>query len=631
MKNLTKIRAYSSLNWLSVIYTTILIIFVYFFMEWIFLVTKPSFMSSLKTLDQLEVFFQSASFISIIYVGFVSVLFLFGLKLHNSVKRAIILLGLFIPSLITACLLLLLVDNFTYTVFQFGIVSSAGLVRGLYGLFFVFLFLLSLKELSSLILKIGVYLNKFENKKKLIFSFIFTVILVLVGIIPVLKSNLETNLSTSFVPLKESPHIFLITADGVNAENMSLYGYERETTPFLEKMAEESLVAQNAFTNSANTSGSIISIFTGKYPIDTRVLYPPDILKSEDAYQHLPAILKLNGYTTNQFSYGHYVDAYQLNVLNGFDEANGRSYQSSILAKINRIMPDNMSFFLYEVSNRILDRLRHIFFIKQMSNPFKEVSSPDNYQDMYKLDSVLNSVDESTKPVFSHIHWMGTHGARFYPREQVFSAGKEPEYQNDWELNFYDDSILDFDQAMRFFYSELENRGLLENSIIIIGTDHGQRFTTDKRLPFIIRFPNGDFRNNIESNVQNLDIAPTILDYLDISKPEWMAGDSLLEDFSNQRPIFAVGVGNVERDERGNVITESMKPPFYQFGFVSVIHCDTYYRLNLSGFSWEEHKISGYVGNCTDDQVTKDQVLEEIISFFNTYEFDTSSLFSLID
>jgi len=266
-------------------------------------------------------------------------------------------------------------------------------------------------------------------------------------------------------------------------------------------MANESLVAQNAFTNSANTSGSIISIFTGKYPIDTQVLYPPDILKSEDAYQHLPAILKLNGYTTNQLSYGHYVDAYQLNVLNGFDEANGRSYQSSILGKINQYLPDNLSFFLYEISNRIFDRIRHIFFIKQMSNPFKEVSSPDNYQDIDKLDSVINLIENSNKPIFSHIHWMGTHGARFYPSEQVYSADKEPEYQNDWEENFYDDSILDFDRAMEIFYLELENRGLLDKSIIIITSDHGQRFTTDKRLPFIIRFPNSDFQKKIESNV----------------------------------------------------------------------------------------------------------------------------------
>jgi len=626
-----KIEKYYSLNWSSIIVVTIIVIYVYFFMEWIFLVTKPSFMSSLNRLDQFGIFFQSASFISVIYLVFIGILILIGLKLHTNFKRAMILMGIFIPSFLTACLILLLVDNFSYTIFQFGIVTSTGLVRAFYSLFFLFLLVLSIKELSSITTKISKFLFNFGNKKEFIFSLPLMIILVLFGIIPVVKSTLSPNFSSSLSPLKNSPHIFLITADGVNAENMSLYGYERETTPFLELMANESLVAQNAFTNSANTSGSIISIFTGKYPIDTQVLYPPDILKSEDAYQHLPAILKLNGYTTNQLSYGHYVDAYQLNVLNGFDEANGRSYQSSILGKINQYLPDNLSFFLYEISNRIFDRIRHIFFIKQMSNPFKEVSSPDNYQDIDKLDSVINLIENSNKPIFSHIHWMGTHGARFYPSEQVYSADKEPEYQNDWEENFYDDSILDFDRAMEIFYLELENRGLLDKSIIIITSDHGQRFTTDKRLPFIIRFPNSDFQKKIESNVQNLDIAPTILDYLDISKPEWMVGDSLLKEISNNRPIFAVGVGNVERDEKGNIIPELMEPPFYQFGFVSVIYCDSYFRLELSDFSFHENKILGYVGDCTGKRIERTQVLEEIIQFFNTYDYDTSSLLRLLD
>jgi len=128
-----------------------------------------------------------------------------------------------------------------------------------------------------------------------------------------------------------------------------------------------------------------------------------------------------------------------------------------------------------------------------------------------------------------------------------------------------------------------------------------------------------------------LDIAPTILDYLDISKPEWMVGDSLLKEISNNRPIFAVGVGNVERDEKGNIIPDLMEPPFYQFGFVSVINCDSYFRLELSDFSFHENKILGYVGDCTGKRIERTQVLEEIIQFFNTYDYDTSSLLRLLD
>lgn len=91
------------------------------------------------------------------------------------------------------------------------------------------------------------------------------------------------------------PNIFLLTADGLNADHMSVYGYDRDTTPFLKSISSELMILENHFTNSSATSGSIISIFTGKYPADTRVLYPPDILDDKDAFQRLPGILRSLG------------------------------------------------------------------------------------------------------------------------------------------------------------------------------------------------------------------------------------------------------------------------------------------------------------------------------------------------
>lgn len=632
MKFRENLQKYTFSSWTGIVISTIFVIFIYFFMEWIFLVTKPSFMSSLNLLGQLSIFFQTASFVSVIYTALMIIYVLVGSKLPGLIKKAIVFAGLFIPGFLTACLILLLVDNFTYTVFQFGIVTSTGWVRALYGLLFLVLMVISVKELTLFASKMEYFLYKFEKKKIITFIFVFLAILVLVGIFPLVNNQYSTNLPVISTSIEKSPHIFLITVDGVNAENMSLYGYERETTPFLEQLAKESLVAENAFTNAANTSGSIISILTGKHPIDTRVLFPPDILKSEDAYQHLPAILKFNGYATNQLSVRHYVDAYQLNVINGFDEVNGRSNQSQLMMKANHFLPDDIGFFLYEVVKRAVDRVKHIYYLGKMNNPIIEVSDPNTYKDISKLETAIKFLDESTKPVFIHIHWMGTHGAKFYPKQQVFSADQDPKLQNDWELDFYDDSILEFDQSMKFFYGELEIRGLINDSIIIIASDHGQNKTTNKRLPLIIRFPGGEFQKRLTDNIQNLDIAPTIIDYLGLTKPIWMVGSSLLGDLPINRYIYAVGVTKMERGETDWVITESsVQPPFYQFGNVSTINCDTWYKLDLRSLTWNEQKISGYVGDCPDQMKDKGQVLEEIIHFFDIYNFDTTSIISLLE
>lgn len=627
MKFLKNINQFFPFKWISITVVTILVLFVYVFMEWIFLVTKPSFMSPIGFFEQLSIFFITTSLFITIYLFLVAIFALLSQIKINLLRNLIISLSFFIPGFIAAFLILLLIDNFTYTLFRIGIVTSSGLFRAFYGILFLVLIFGSVKQIYKYTNQIEVLFQKITKRSRIILLSIVLLVFVFVGTIPVITQYFNSTGLDVVTQSSKRPHIFLITADGVNAENMSLYGYERETTPFLNEMANSSLVAQNAFSNSANTTGSIISIFTSKSPIETHVLYPPDILKSEDVYQHLPGILKLNGYYTAQFSFDHYVDAYNLNLQNGFDEANGRSNQSNILNKINKFLPTNIGYFVYELSNRILDRIRHIFFIKKMTNPFLEVKSPKGYNDEDKFDSLMVLMETVKKPVFAHIHWMGTHGARFYPKNQVFSAGKDADrgVQAEYDLDFYDDSILEFDQAMSVFYHELESRGLLENSIIIVGSDHGQRFKTYKRLPLIFWFPNGEFQSKLYNNAQNMDIAPTILDYLDMDQPQWMKGNSLLKNIPQNRPIFSTGVGNVEV-ENGAVVPQTIKPPFYQFGFLGVVICDNWYRLNLDDFTWEEQKISEYVGMCETKEPTQVEVLEMMKDFLDQNGYDISSI-----
>jgi arylsulfatase A-like enzyme len=117
----------------------------------------------------------------------------------------------------------------------------------------------------------------------------------------------------------------LIGSDGVNADDMSVYGYQRDTTPFLKVFAKNALVAQNNFPNATLTTGSLVSIFTGKLPTTTRVLYPPDILTDVNSIQHFPGILQALGYYNAEISVDYYADANVLNLQNSFVTVNGRS------------------------------------------------------------------------------------------------------------------------------------------------------------------------------------------------------------------------------------------------------------------------------------------------------------------
>jgi arylsulfatase A-like enzyme len=224
---------------------------------------------------------------------------------------------------------------------------------------------------------------------------------------------------------------------------------------------------------------------------------------------------------------------------------------------------------------------------------------------------------------------MVTHGEDFFPMEQKFSAGQSIEDQEPWEDDFYDDAILDFDRNMGELVDDLAAQGLLDKSILIIGSDHGQAWDQLRRLPLMIRFPNEQYAGRIRVNVQNLDIAPTLLDYLGLDIPDWMRGQSLIAGEQEQRPIF--GVNDVEKTKDENNIFsvdwDQVSPPFYQFGGMSLIYCDKWYRLNLADLSWESEPVEGSTATCAaDEDITDEQAFHWIVEHLRENGFDVSTL-----
>ncbi|MCJ7624047.1 MAG: sulfatase-like hydrolase/transferase [Anaerolineaceae bacterium] len=497
----------TSFTWSSLYLFTFFSAFLFMLMEWLFIITKPSFMNPLPFFQKMEILlFSSALLAGFSFISLIPLILLQFPHLFRKYHRVLIQLGVLLPTFLMSSLSLLLIDNFTYTIFEFGIVSTKGITRGLYVLILIFIFIFLYRKNLQLVSSIDNQIRNQSVKKWVVVG--LSVVILISIIIPLSGQDIASGIipgSAESQGRSTLPNILLITPDGVNANNLSLYGYERNTTPFLKDLASTSLIAENAFTNSANTGGSITSIFTGKYPATTRVFFPPDILRNEDAYEHLPAILHSRGYKTIQLGFPTYVDAYTFNLLSGFDEVNGRVFlNSSYLLALNDYLPDESAYFIYETGNRLIDRLLHIFFIKQMENPFAQVTeSPEDFNDSIKLAKLFELIDHSDRPLFVHLHWMGTHGGKFFPDQQVFSLGKEVEFQKLWDVDFYDDSILEFDRAVEAIFEKLTQENILDRTMIIIGSDHGQQFFTNERLPFIIHFPGGQFSGRIEENVQN--------------------------------------------------------------------------------------------------------------------------------
>ncbi|MBN1537558.1 MAG: sulfatase-like hydrolase/transferase [Anaerolineales bacterium] len=571
------------------------------------MVTKPSSLSLIGFPKKVEVFLFTGSLVAGGSCLILLVLLVIGLlpviNKHQKLMRGF---GALLPAGILTCTILLLVDNFSYTMFDYGIVSTDGIIRGLYALGFMIIFFLCSRHFYKKFYISDKNIDQ-ERSPRIINIFMAGVILLSL-IIPVLKNDFgNQSKSNAFNQIENKPHIIMITADGVNATSMSVYGYERDTSPRMKALAETSLVADNAFTNSGNTSGSIISIYTSKYPTKTGILYPPNILRDDDAYQHLPGVLWAQGYYTVQMTVPHYGDAYTLNLLNGFDKANGREIAvSSVLMSISGYMPTDFSYFIYEIGNRLIDRLRHIFFIKIMTNPMDLVmNAPDEIVDQTKIDDTIKLIRKSDMPLFIHIHLMGTHGETFRPKYRVFSQGQVMKTQGSWNTDFYDDSILNFDTQVGEIVDALIKKDLFKNSIIIIGSDHGQKWTISKKIPLIIHFPQGEYSGRVEVNAQNIDIAPTILDYLGIDIPTWMQGQSLISDNLSQRPIYGIKTNTASKDETGNFYVVEI-PLFHQFGKINLIYCQNWYSIDLQSYHFESGEVEGYVAPCRKEDLMSD-------------------------
>jgi arylsulfatase A-like enzyme len=401
----------------------------------------------------------------------------------------------------------------------------------------------------------------------------------------------------------------------------------------LNALAEEALIGENVFTNAKNTLGSLTSMFTGKPALGTRVVYSPDILRGEDAYQHLPGILRSIGYNTVQYGLPYYVDATAVNLLEGFDTVNGQSSaNTSLQTGLRRWLPQAMVYFLYESGNRIFDRVRHISYVKEMDNPNETVlTDAPKLEDEARLSAFLESLDSLSQPTFIHLHLMGTHGPRFLLKEQVFSQGKDAAQQEIWDVDFYDDSIREFDAHVDEIIDTLEQKDLLENTLIIIGSDHATRVDQRQRVPLLMRFPGQAITGRIDSNLQGIDIAPTILDYLGVPQPVWMSGQSLLGAEPGKRYIFAPGATGEQVEENAlgifQTVPERIKPPFYQVGLLSIIDCQKWYELNLVHMTLSAGVTEGHSAPCPDNEViTAQQAYDLLLEYLAVNGYDTTSL-----
>lgn len=587
------------------------------FFEWLFFATKASFLSTSEGVGLLLPLVAP----TLMYVsGFTFVFVLYALALRLLSKKYSLRFQIskfvfswhYLPAaLVTTMAAMLIIDNFTYTMFSSGIIRTKGHQIYVYSLGLVLILSFAWSNFSKADQKNN--LNKYEQNRALICALLVAISIVFTGI-AILLNPANEELPQIGTP-KSRPNILFFASDGIDADSLSTYGYKRNTSPNLTAFSKNAtFFAEAAISNAGRTTGSTTSMLTGQLPTTNKVIFPPHALTGQNSYIHLPGILKSLGYRSQQETVRYYTDSADLNMLNAFDQANKRAIKSSSLVADHSILASALSSSILltnRVNNRINERLMHLSGQKKMLPDFEAVKSQKiariyGFSDQSRIDRIIEFMTSSEAPFFAHVHLMDTHCCKMKPKNRIFSKGKTRNSPN-YFLDTYDDAIIHSDKLFGQVINALKKSGKLDNTVVIYSSDHTIRWGTAKRVPLIMSFPGVNSLTTIKSTVQLLDVTPTILDYMGISVPNRMEGASLLTTNLNGnkfrfRPIFTVDKLNKKKlKNQTEHITALVGsgPPTYGLRAISLVVCQNFYELNFKTNKVKQTLIPNHPAPCS--------------------------------
>ena len=311
------------------------------------------------------------------------------------------------------------------------------------------------------------------------------------------------------------PNLLLVTIDALRADHLRTYGHVRETTPHLDRLAEEGVRFAHAFTNAPMTFPSLPQLLTSAhYP----TLVSPTLTTSLFAggFRHTRAIVH-NPYLEIWLEYLAH-DSFDSVLPKNW---NARHISDAALEWIDTLGDAQWGLYLH----------------------FLDTHTP-------------YGIPEPDATHFVDASYAGTIGRRFADVEGA-KAGKYDEADRRRIVELYDGAIYHTDRQVGRVLDGLRERGLLDRTLVVVTADHGEElwdhgsffhggtlYDEQLHVPLIMRLPGGAHAGTVvDAQVPLLDVLPTIAEVLDVPVQSGMEGQSLMPlvrgKTSEERPVFA--------------------------------------------------------------------------------------------
>jgi arylsulfatase A-like enzyme len=322
------------------------------------------------------------------------------------------------------------------------------------------------------------------------------------------------------------PNILLITIDTLRRDHLGVYGYPRETSPFIDRLAREGMTFKHTITPIPSTAPSHASILTSLHPLTHGA--SGNAAPLTDNAQTIAEVLKQNGYYTIGTVAVVFLST-KYNFSQGFDSFSDEWEEKPKL---------NTSF------DRVAESVNESLF-KQ-------------------VDEYLLKQKDKNKPLFIWVHYYDPH----WPYREIPSIEFKtdiPGQKLPTSTKRYDKEIRYTDEHIKKLYDLLREKGIAKRMVTCISADHGEEFgehgtsgghadfyTEDIFVPLIFHGYHIPKNKVIETFVSTMDIPVTLLGLANLTFDSNTEGTDLLETYKKpgareKRKMLIIGNGRYTR------------------------------------------------------------------------------------
>ncbi len=359
----------------------------------------------------------------------------------------------------------------------------------------------------------------------------------------------------------QDPNVLLIVLDTVRADRLSLYGYGRDTTPHLARLANQGIRFDRARSAAPWTLPSHSTLFTGRWPHELMV----ERLGWLDAtHPTLAEFLGTRGYATAGFVANQFFCGHESGLSRGF-----QTYRDYPINLGEVVRASSLGWFLTRTGNRIHDELLWRLTTEgpaSISLDFRrKTAAMVNREFLDWLDH------KDRKPFFAFLNYFDAHDPYLPPQRPTHPLGAVPKSRReslmlrDWQkLNkktldpssvslardSYDECITSLDRDLGTLFDELQRRKVLDQTLLILTADHGEQFgehgdfghgmslyEPEVHVPLLVIFPGRIPGGRVVPEAVSLrDIPATVVDLIGGQDESPFPGRSLTRTWNGSPP-----------------------------------------------------------------------------------------------